>query len=221
MKHHSRIASLSRRRVLRGMLNGGAVTLGLPLLNCFLNDSGTAMASGAPLPLRFGTWFWGLGMAQKIFVPKKTGANYELLEENSMLAPVKDKINLLTNFTAFRDTYLPSDHVDLVDLVVDEKSVLFQVATIINTDKNDVRVPTWVTDPASDFTAEGAVIPLTEGAVGELVIKPVNDALLATAPEQAGPQSRAMIVRWGTLHAMRTALGALATLGFLWANLSG
>jgi len=26
-----------------------------------LNDSGSALAAGAPLPVRFGTWFWGLG----------------------------------------------------------------------------------------------------------------------------------------------------------------
>jgi Domain of unknown function (DUF1772) len=53
-----------------------------------------------------------------------------------------------------------------------------------------------------------------------LVIKPVNDALLATVPEQAGPPSRALIERWGGLHAVRTALGALASLAFLWACLS-
>jgi Domain of unknown function (DUF1772) len=50
-----------------------------------------------------------------------------------------------------------------------------------------------------------------------LVIKPVNDQLLATAPDQAGAASRALIVKWGTLHAVRTALGAVATLAFLWA----
>jgi Domain of unknown function (DUF1772) len=53
-----------------------------------------------------------------------------------------------------------------------------------------------------------------------VVIKPVNDALLATVPEQAGPPSRALIERWGMLHAVRTALGALASLAFLWAWLS-
>jgi hypothetical protein len=53
-----------------------------------------------------------------------------------------------------------------------------------------------------------------------LVIKPVNDALLATAAEQAGPPSRALIERWGVLHAVRTALGVLASLAFLWACLS-
>ena len=48
-------------------------------------------------------------------------------------------------------------------------------------------------------------------------IKPTNDALLATEPDQAGPQTRALVVKWGALHGVRTALGALATLAFLWA----
>ena len=68
-----------------GMLNGGVVTLGLPLLNCFLNDNGTALADGAPMPVRFGTWFWGLGMNSSVFVPKTVGANYDLPEELSAL----------------------------------------------------------------------------------------------------------------------------------------
>jgi hypothetical protein len=51
-------------------------------------------------------------------------------------------------------------------------------------------------------------------------IKPTNDALLATEPEKAGPQTRALIVKWGVLHGVRTALGALATVAFLWACIS-
>jgi hypothetical protein len=50
-------------------------------------------------------------------------------------------------------------------------------------------------------------------------IKPTNDVLLATELDQAGAQSRALIVKWGGLHAVRTALGALASLAFLWACL--
>lgn len=50
-----------------------------------------------------------------------------------------------------------------------------------------------------------------------IVIKPINDALLATDPDKAGPQTRSLIVRWGTVHAVRTAMGALATAAFLWA----
>jgi hypothetical protein len=51
-------------------------------------------------------------------------------------------------------------------------------------------------------------------------IKPTNDALLATEPDNAGPRVRALVVRWGALHAVRTVLGVLATLAFLWACLS-
>jgi hypothetical protein len=86
------------------MLNGGVVTLSLPLLNCFLNENGTAFASGAPLPLRFGTWSWGLGMNSKIFVPTKVGPDYDLPEELSALSSVRQHINVYTNFNAMRDS---------------------------------------------------------------------------------------------------------------------
>ena len=95
--------ALSRRRVLRGMLNGSAVTVGLPLLNCFLNGNGTALASGDKMPLRFGTWFWGLGMNKAIFVPKKTGPDFDFPEEIESLEPLRNQINILTNATAYRD----------------------------------------------------------------------------------------------------------------------
>jgi hypothetical protein len=52
-------------------------------------------------------------------------------------------------------------------------------------------------------------------------IKPTNDALLATGLDHAGPSSRALIVKWGGLHAVRTALGAIAVVAFLWACMSG
>jgi hypothetical protein len=51
-------------------------------------------------------------------------------------------------------------------------------------------------------------------------IKPTNDALLATEPEKAGPQTWALIAKWGVLHSVRTVLGALATVAFLWACIS-
>jgi len=97
------MATFNRRRVLRGMLGGGAVTVGLPLLNIFLNGNGNAMANGTSMPLRFGTWFWGLGMSKSIFVPKQTGANYELPEEIESLKDIKQHMNLLTNQVAYRD----------------------------------------------------------------------------------------------------------------------
>ena len=53
-----------------------------------------------------------------------------------------------------------------------------------------------------------------------IVIKPINDALLATEPGKAGPPTRALVVRWGGVHAARTVMGGLATVTFFWACLS-
>lgn len=47
------------------------------------------------------------------------------------------------------------------------------------------------------------------------VIMPTNHRLNAVTPEEAGPASRNLIRQWGGLHAVRTALGAVATLLFL------
>jgi hypothetical protein len=52
----------NRRSVLKGMLGGAAVTVGLPVLDMFLDGNGVAFADGAKLPVRFGTYFWGLGL---------------------------------------------------------------------------------------------------------------------------------------------------------------
>ncbi len=97
------MASFNRRRVLRGMLNGGAVTVSLPLLNCFLNGNGTALADGSPMPLRFGTWFWGCGMNARIFNPAKTGTNFEFPEESAPLQKVRKHINMFSNYNGYRD----------------------------------------------------------------------------------------------------------------------
>jgi hypothetical protein len=96
--------AISRRRVLKGVLDGTAVTLSLPLLNCFLNGNGNAMADGTKMPVRFGTWFWGLSMSSSIFVPKKTGLNYDLPEEIVSWKPIQQYMNLFTGLAAYRDT---------------------------------------------------------------------------------------------------------------------
>jgi len=67
-----------RRALLRGTLAGGAVSIGLPLLDCFLNVNGTALAQGAPLPLRFGAWMWGCGVNPARWTPSSEGTDFEL-----------------------------------------------------------------------------------------------------------------------------------------------
>jgi hypothetical protein len=85
------------------MLSGAAVYVGLPLLDCFLNGNGTALASGAPLPVRFGTWFWGLGMTPGLWQPKSTGKNFEYFGEISPLEPYKDYINVFSDWRVIAD----------------------------------------------------------------------------------------------------------------------
>ena len=63
----------------------------------------------------------------------------------------------------------------------------------------------------------GAVLMLANWPYTLLGIMPTNHALKAIAHDDAGPQSRALIEKWGGLHAVRTALGIVATLAFLWA----
>ena len=89
---------LHRRSVLRGMLAGSAVTLGLPLLDCFLDSNGAALASGAPLPVRFGTWFWGLGHTPGRGIVAGQGADYRFMQECQAIAPYKAKINVFSKF---------------------------------------------------------------------------------------------------------------------------
>ena len=76
----------------------------------------------------------------------------------------------------------------------------------------------WQTSQAGFLAGALAIVapwPWTLAA-----IKPVNDTLLAVNVEMADAQSRSLVVKWGGLHAIRTALGALATIAFFWACLS-
>lgn len=93
----------TRRTFLRGTLGGVGVVVALPFLDCFLNDNGTALAEGTPLPVRFGTWFWGLGMDQKLFTPKKFGADYDLPVEIAAWKEIKQHVNLFSNYNVFTD----------------------------------------------------------------------------------------------------------------------
>jgi hypothetical protein len=102
---------LSRRSVLRGVLGGAAVTVGLPVLECFLDPNGQAFAAtGAPLPPLFGTWFWGLGLTPGLWEPKTTGNQYTLPEHLKMLEPIKSKINLFSGMQVFLDGKVNQNH---------------------------------------------------------------------------------------------------------------
>lgn len=89
----------TRRAFLRGTLAGAAVSVGVPFLDIFLNDRGTALASGAPLPLRFGTWFAGLGHTPGRGIRAQEGTDYEFIDECITLEPYKSEyINYFSGY---------------------------------------------------------------------------------------------------------------------------
>ena len=98
------IAKLSRRRVLRGMLGGAAVSVGLPFLDCFLDSRGAALAATrSPLPVCFGTWFYGCGLNPGRWEPATVGPGYEFGVELQPLAPFKHKLNVYSRMSALLD----------------------------------------------------------------------------------------------------------------------
>jgi hypothetical protein len=65
----------------------------------------------------------------------------------------------------------------------------------------------------------GAALILAPWPWTIFVIMPVNTMLEATPAEAADAETRRLIEQWGRLHAVRSALGAAATLVYLWAIL--
>jgi Domain of unknown function (DUF1772) len=57
----------------------------------------------------------------------------------------------------------------------------------------------------------GAVVPFTF-----VVIMPTNHALLESGRDLSSSQTRALLEKWGNLHAVRTVLSLLATMLSLW-----
>lgn len=66
----------------------------------------------------------------------------------------------------------------------------------------------------------GAALLIANWPYTLIAIMPTNNRLMAIKPEEAGPESRRLIETWARLHAVRTGLGALATITFLWASVA-
>jgi len=89
---------LDRRFLLRGTCQGALAVLGLPFLDCFLDSKGQALAAtGRPLPTRFGTYFYGLGLTKQLWIPKTAGKGYEMSVQLKPLTPMREKVNVFSS----------------------------------------------------------------------------------------------------------------------------
>lgn len=98
---------LSRRTLLRGLLGGTAIGVGLPLLEIFLNRHGTALASGSPLPRRFGIFYWGNGVLETGWNPEKEGFGWEASRQLAPLAALRDQITVVSGMKVYLKHIVP------------------------------------------------------------------------------------------------------------------
>ncbi|MEM9453832.1 MAG: DUF1552 domain-containing protein [Myxococcota bacterium] len=94
--HVPRNFKLSRRKMLRGLLGGTAVAVGLPPLEAMLDAHGTALAGGDPLPKRFISFMFGNGVQLDRFEPTTTGVDWELTSQLAPFAALKEYVTICT-----------------------------------------------------------------------------------------------------------------------------
>ncbi|MBI4819633.1 MAG: DUF1552 domain-containing protein [Deltaproteobacteria bacterium] len=86
---------LDRRALLRGLMGGGLVTIGLPPLEIFLDRTPSAHADDG-FPRRFGLFFWGNGNLPELWVPSTRGPDWIVSEQLSPLEGIKDKVTVVS-----------------------------------------------------------------------------------------------------------------------------
>ena len=88
---------IDRRFLLRGTCQGALAVVGMPFLDCFLDSKGKALAAtGRPLPTRFNTFFFGLGLTKQLWIPKTGGKDYEMTGQLKPLEPYRAKFNVFS-----------------------------------------------------------------------------------------------------------------------------
>jgi hypothetical protein len=87
---------MSRRRVLRGLLHGSAITVGLPPLLSIRHAFGESCDDG--FPQRFVLFYWGNGTRPDFWTPvgEGFGDDWALSEELAPLAVLKHKLSVVT-----------------------------------------------------------------------------------------------------------------------------
>jgi hypothetical protein len=76
---------------------GASVSVCLPFLDCFLDENGAALAAtGAPLPVCFGTWWQGLGFNPGRWIPGTVGKGFKNNVELAIFDQFRDKMNVIS-----------------------------------------------------------------------------------------------------------------------------
>jgi hypothetical protein len=103
---------IDRRTFLRGALAGIPIAVGVPILDEMLDGNGRAFAAtGQKIPVRFGVFYWGLGVGAertKTWVPARTGYDWEY---SDALMPFGDLKPYVTTVTGTNHRYTGPGHI--------------------------------------------------------------------------------------------------------------
>jgi hypothetical protein len=77
-----------------------------------------------------------------------------------------------------------------------------------------VGVLAWYMRQKGIFLA-GAILLFANWPWTVFVMMRINKQLMSSLPESAGPETRGLLMKWNNLHAVRTLLGVLSALVFL------
>lgn len=106
------MSRISRRTVLRGAIGGAAIGVSIPLLDCFLDGNGRALAAtGQRVPVRFGTWIWGCGFIPQKWIPTTTGREYLMPQDLAPLEVYREKLAIFSGFDVKLDGVANKPHI--------------------------------------------------------------------------------------------------------------
>jgi len=100
------VRPIHRRTLLKGLLGGATVTIGLPFLEAFA-PRGSAWAAGSGLPTRFGLFFWGNGNLPELWNPTGEGETWELSPLLTPLADIKSLISVVSGMSVKVENEVP------------------------------------------------------------------------------------------------------------------
>lgn len=106
---HGLHQGLDRRTVLRGLLKGTVVSVGLPPLLAFTTRSARAAGCDDGFPRRFAMFFWGNGNVPDKWTPtgEGSGDDWQLSETLAALQPMKDKLTVVSGMSVKAPNIIP------------------------------------------------------------------------------------------------------------------